>query len=1213
MKKNLRLLCLGLVAAAFTSGFAQEPQDMTSLLKNTDMEQGLKGWVFDGTKVMSKNTKNLFTRPGFYGMSNAVLEAWNGDANTGISDGYIMQRLGGGQLPNGTYVFGAYAAASKQNHRKPIKVMEDGKEVVKSYEFWSNRDSIQGVYLFANDSEVSVATNNPDWNDSFSESHAAKFNVAVNLTEDYARPGYLTVGLRYEETNANYIVWDNPTLYYFGDMSEEDALDAMAKIDMQNIIEVADTFVTKDIVMQNDTLADLKAAIKAARAKNTTAATLWEDSEVLFYQLGFARKSQNDYANLKNNIKSATKVLENPVWDMTAEFLPMLEEQLNAANEAYENRTSDRGELTELRKKLNYFVGAVKLDSFWIAEVYLNDFIDEIRGNASYSAAQKEFLTALSEEISEEALPIIDELWPEDGFDYDNCVNNPNDLWPYVARIYEAVEQVKNNPVSTDYYTFPIEIKTGAGGWVEGAVDEGGFKVFASPTYKFERKIQEVIITIPTAQSGERNFALSALEFYDGEGELIELTEDNVKTDFCHNTINPTGKDGDGIPALFDGVPETYFHSAWWNTPAGDPNLKVTLPEGYDMFSFKMYNRKGNTRTFPAKIILTTPLPNRDALKTTLASAKELNPYSGNEVGFYEEDYSYLLDAIVEVEEALKGNPSEAQCETLDIKLKNEIAKFNATMLYDPILPDPEKTYHIVSAFAGFYEKQNVEKAITIHTDTIQSLWWETANAGSALQKFVFKPIMVDGEHYYKNVKGTDYYAYTLKNVGTGLYVDSAFVDNKLQVVEVATDTVYFGCLGRGQWQIEVRGNVLHVGDHNGGAASDAAGVYGGTKGVESAIVAYNSENGLDGKSAWFIREMPELPLEGIEVVGSKFKSPCYHFNSANTIILTADKDCKFADLTLYDFYGSVIEVEDINVVGNKAVISVGKDIVGCAFAFTNNEDVKTVSFNALITSIDVLQRAYDAAVAIERVEGNAIMEYADLSKYNAALAKAEALLAVGAATEDEVKAVVEELEAAVAALKPNMPEDGKYYFIFCGDDSYEKNNGYRMGLRVVDSMVSWAAENALEWNRYWQLESVTVDGKQAYYIKSTSDRKYMPLSSSQSTQLGLVSKSEAAPYAIDSWGESNKVTIQQLGGNNGFFHAQANGQHLVFWWDKTGVRSSWTIVEAQYDVTDIDFAEVETEKAVVKGTYDLFGRRVVAPTAPGLYIIDGKKKYIKK
>ena len=114
MKKNLRLLCLGLVAAAFTSGFAQEAQDMTSLLKNTDMEQGLKGWAFDGEKVMGKNTKNLFTRPGFYGMSGAVLEAWNGNLS-GLGDSYIMQRVGGGELPNGTYVFGAYVGISRKS------------------------------------------------------------------------------------------------------------------------------------------------------------------------------------------------------------------------------------------------------------------------------------------------------------------------------------------------------------------------------------------------------------------------------------------------------------------------------------------------------------------------------------------------------------------------------------------------------------------------------------------------------------------------------------------------------------------------------------------------------------------------------------------------------------------------------------------------------------------------------------------------------------------------------------------------------------------------------------------------------------------------------------------------------------------------------------------------------------------------------------------
>ena len=45
-----------------------------------------------------------------------------------------------------------------------------------------------------------------------------------------------------------------------------------------------------------------------------------------------------------------------------------------------------------------------------------------------------------------------------------------------------------------------------------------------------------------------------------------------------------------------------------------------------------------------------------------------------------------------------------------------------------------------------------------------------------------------------------------------------------------------------------------------------------------------------------------------------------------------------------------------------------------------------------------------------------------------------------------------------------------------------------------------------------------------------------------------------------------------------------------------------------------IEDVEPDTvEECVDAPIYDLFGRRIVAPTAPGIYIIDGKKKYIKK
>ncbi len=1257
MKKNLRLLCLGLAAATFTCSFAQE--DMTSLLKNTDMEQGVKGWAFDGAQVMGKNTKNLFTRPGFYGMSGAVLEAWNSNPATGLGDSYIMQRVGGGELPNGTYVFGAYVGASKQNHRKAITVQENGKNVTKGYEFWSNRDSIQGVYLFANESKVAVGTNNPDWNDSFYESHSGKFNVAVNLTEDYARPGYLTVGLRYEGTNANYVVWDNPTLYYFGEMSEADALDAMAKIDMQAIIEVADTFIKKGIVMQNDTLADLQTAIAAATAtaKNTTAATLWEDSETLFWQLGKVRKSQSDYANLKKNIESATKVYEDPYWTSeecwTAEFIPALEECLAAAEAAYAATELDRAALTELRTKLNYYVGAVKFDSVYVAQEELALFIEEVKANVNkpggYSAAQAAELEALAEEVADSIAGFENEwaLWSYGEIEYEDCVCNPNVLFPYVARIYAAMEKVRNNPLANagEYTKMPIEIPAGEGGRVEGATeiasgDYKGLWEYKSPLYTFANPVESFKITVKKSAGGDAFFTLSKLAFFDEDGAAIELTKDNVTSAYDHNSISGNTADGQGIPGMLDDDAATYFHSAWNNSPAGYHSIEVTLPNGgYSAFSFQMISRKGQPHQFPGEIIIAAPMPKREALEATLAGAKALNAYSGSEIGFYANDFSYLTDAIAAIEAALVGYPAEDECEAMDKNLKKLIGQFDAVEDKAINLPVEGKAYHIISALPGFYNKQFVEKAITIHTDTIKSLWWENAAAANALQKFELYPIMEDGEPFVKedikdNGDGTttttSYYAYTVKNVGTGLYIDSAFIDNKLRVVEQATDTVFLKSLGRGQWNIIVRGNVLHAGDNSSGNVGGSGAPYGGTWGVSSGIVAWGG--GIDSPSAWYIREMPELPLTAL-VSGGEYKSDCFHFDPANTITLTANKACAFKNLALYDLLGNAIEVADVVVEGNKATITVENNIVGCAFAFTNSEGVSTVSFNAYQYTpvIELLQAAYDAAVAVAPIEGNDVMQYADITEYTAALAKAEAMLEAGAATEAAIEAMVAELEAAVAALKPNMPEAGKYYHIYSALDKFENHHGYKMTLYTKDSQLWWANENELEWNRLWQfvpateaeltalkVKDVTIP---AYYIKSVATGKYIGKADGQSTHIPMTSeKGETVPYTITSLQQGNAVAIAGANDAGHRLHGAGHGEgankngSVVYWNSGLGTASMWAISEAKYDATDIDFTEIEDEnKAVVKGTFDLFGRRVVAPTAPGIYIVDGKKKYIKK
>ena len=53
-----------------------------------------------------------------------------------------------------------------------------------------------------------------------------------------------------------------------------------------------------------------------------------------------------------------------------------------------------------------------------------------------------------------------------------------------------------------------------------------------------------------------------------------------------------------------------------------------------------------------------------------------------------------------------------------------------------------------------------------------------------------------------------------------------------------------------------------------------------------------------------------------------------------------------------------------------------------------------------------------------------------------------------------------------------------------------------------------------------------------------------------------------------------------------------------------------WTLEKSNVQV-ETSITEVECEDGKAKGTYDLAGRQVENPTA-GIYIVDGKKQFIK-
>ena len=1193
MRKTKHFLLVAMLLSVFASGLAQE--NKTSLLKNADMEQGLKGWAFDGINFMGKSRKDVNTQVGFHGMNSGVQEMLMDEGDTALVDGFVMQRLN--DLPSGTYVFGAYVGAAKYTQ---------GQE-------WSNCDSVIGVSLRANNVKTAVATDSPDLGNEYRWAHSKKFNVAVRVPDEDNGKGCLDVGLRVGGTNANYVVWDNATLYYFGNMSEDAALDAMAEIDMANAVAIADTLV--GIKMNADTLNNLNVAIEKAKSTITTAATLWDDSEELFWNMGLARKSATDYENLKKDIEFA-KTVQGGTWseDGMNKYYAGLADAVETAEKVYEEAKMNRAELTELRANLAKTAGWMQMDSLHIALAALDAFINtpDVFTNepGKYSVGQQKMLMSLQDEVSD-SLSAVEER-------EENA--RPQDLYPYIVKIYEAIEAVRNNPVEasrmptvfkpTEEVAYTV-VSTKCYPIQGTVINAQGLAELESPLFIFEGKVETLRITVRQQAAGGywKYFCLSELEFYDGDGNRIELTAANVTSNADHNTLNPGREDGGGIPALFDGDTRTYFHSAWQNMPSEDHYLEITLPNGgYDAFSFKMLSRDGSgnndqKHTFPGEMIVDIPRPQREALGDLIDRAKGLNPYSFPEVGYYSEDFSCLTEAITEAQALVDRYASEAECDSMSAELLWAIEQFEMSEVKTVRLPEAGKVYRVVSAYPGFYEIQSVEKAITVNAAN-NKLWWQDVCADSLQQEFVFEPIMKDGEHCVgfevdgQDEEGNDvlvpYYCYTMKHVATGLYVNVAGYSTPFQLAEEPVDTVMLKWLGRGQWNIIVKeyddwgyggSYCMHAGDHNSGNPSTSNGAYGGTYGVSSGIMSWTT--GIDGASAWYICEMPEMPLTVLAAEatdGDKFKSECIHFEAANTITLTADKVCAFDDLKLYDLYGNIIAIDNLVISGRSATITQKNNLVACAFAFTNNEGVASVSFNAYIPKSYFLQEAYDGAVAVNPQEGTGIGQYADISAYEAAIAVAEELLENGGTDEAMDEAIIA-LEEAVEALTLNMPVADKVYCIYSALP-FEENWGYKMVMSSYGSSnIRWKNESYLDLNQYWQFEPVSAEqlkkaGMDAakyadctYFIKSVATNKYIGELNVHDGMTEALTDivSEATPFVITRVGDGSvafydgySTSLHAYGHRNG----SGKGGNIISY-SASYAASAWHVVETEHDLRD--------------------------------------------
>ena len=1210
MKKTLRMLCMSIMAAISTVGFAQE--NVTHKLVNPDMEKGIFGWEVVFTNDIWKTTiKNQETQPMYEGITNRAIEVWNW--TNVISDNRVSQTVK--DLPNGTYVFGAYCIACS-----------DAEELI------AERDLIEGVYLFANQDSMRIGTTRPEKGNDIWD-HPAKLNIATTVTD-----GQLTVGMSTINSNVNFTLMDNATLFYFGDKDLSVALDEMAKVDIARTVAIADTCLRNK--MNADTLAYLKEQIALGK-QLTSADQLYDTDELVYWGIRKAVKSIRDYRKLYAALVEA-KAVAAEEWTEHVGTVAALNElnTLIASYEAiYEAGTAERTDVEAAEEALGEAAAKVQLDSCYV----LLDVYHELLGELEIGDEVGQYTEGSIDRCLEYLYQVEEFLAEVDG-GYLSAVEAKQ----ICDELYAQIKRIIDSPIA--YSEFPIIIERsttttiGDHYLMDGAVGKQNgsnetYATYTSKLYSFKEPLTKVRFTVKGTGSdmlcgGYPYFHLAELELYDENSEKIELTAENVYSNACHNSLG--GNDGAGIPGLIDGDYNTYFHSTYSTAVNEYHYIEITFPEDkeYYGFSFAMIGRQNtstlyNTRQYPSVVDIRYVSELAADLTSVIGEAESINPIQGTSVGCFNTDVDAYYATLAEVKAAADNGFTSDN----DIRAAiNTLTEAMNTLKESFVLPEAGKSYRIIAGHPGFITNQQLQKAFTIHEDSVYGkwLWWEDSNADSLQQEFSFEAMPEEGANYYA-IKNTKYDLY----VGEYFDADGVRHENKFVLKEEKTPFL-FESLGVGQITIIREGNggeQLHLYDHHNGTADyemntqeecEAA-----IKGVTSSVITFNG--GANTASAFMIQEVQALPYTAKSISESNFKTADIHTHKGfNVFTLTADKECAFTDLAIYGRLGEKINAE-VEAEGNVATVRVDTTaMASLSFEFTNAEQVSEVAFDATLVvysaNIAGLQNAYDKAVSVDPVEGNDVGQVADLTVYNAALEAAEQYMEMGG-SEAEIEAAIAALNAAVDSLVYNEPKADKEYYIVSAID-FKRNYFTDMTIYQRGEDLFWGYANVNKPAYRWRFVDcgMEINGGPAYYVQNVASGKYISQYVSNAGVLYLVDTPESTqPYNIypltggkvtvnDARSATGAYALHPLNHNNG-----GNAYGSVISYGSHDGATAMYVVEAdayykQYyaGIEDVEVAEKYVAPAV-KGIYDLFGRRIEKPTATGIYIVDGVKTVIKK
>ncbi|MBP5322753.1 MAG: RICIN domain-containing protein [Bacteroidaceae bacterium] len=778
---------------------------------------------------------------------------------------------------------------------------------------------------------------------------------------------------------------------------------------------------------------------------------------------------------------------------------------------------------------------------------------------------------------------------------------------------------------------------------------EGYFRM-QTPMMKFDKAYKQITLTVTATVGNNYNttndgpyYGIQEMYVLNGDGEEIQLTADN----FSCNSMYPYPNSSLGglvdhrlsyntdntAQFLTNGQSQANRGNHWIRIDFDEPVTEAKFVfEAY-------YNDWWLQNMIFSRMTISGYSEGESVLSEAIIAASGFSHLFGLEPGTYPVHDTELKSLIAEGQTMLdEGTATEAEMLTLADKIEKTAEAVKAVKMNKAV---DGKEYYISQEYGGFVTVQGYKKHLTVFQDSI--LWFTDADPADKNQKWMLTNVEGDDPN-----DGNDWYY--IQNVGTGKYLSTLIGSG--QAWEPTGEPINWGenymkladkpakvrieYLNWGHVRLWCKsgdtGNYLamHAYAHNNGYRSENPVANGGTSevhpngyslnGVCGVVLPSSWIGGANTAVAWALHEVVNTLPATIEL-SERFGDETRHFATAsNTFTFTADKPCAFDDFRVFCYReeGQELSCTVVRTINSVSVTFPDK-WADFRFSFDNKEGVKQLTITSEApteekSAMEELIPLYNTVTSIGYEEGTEIGYVKSIDALNAAMNFAGNLLENGG-EEEQYKAAITAIEEALAGIETIQPEAGKKYVIVNGYEAKIRSGQpieYGIYYNPKADAPGWTYLYPEDENYQWEFEPAE-DG--TWYIKNVATETYLSSPSKISEIYGM--STTPVPYKIISAG-SNKVNIRcVVEGSDDNWNIHQNGFNkgfgtfgsLVVYNDHE--KSRWFIREVKDSDVGIDIVEDENSLPVVKGIYDLTGRRISSPTS-GLYIINGKKVLIK-